>query len=145
MGSLYRSARCAFVHLVRQRGRIGSGLALGGDVMDANQPFDEGFFGDFYVRKFVHKVGDPYQGHSHFIDHAGQLLSGEVVIYWRDPDGSAGETPMKGPSIVNMPAGRHHRIEAIGGDASWLCWFSYSEAARVHGLEFDRNTFHREA
>lgn len=86
--------------------------------------------GGFYVRAFEHKVGEPYQGHEHYIDHVGNLLSGKARVYWRDRDGTEGVIEMLVPSKIHMPKDRWHRIEAIE-DTRWECWFSKAEADRL--------------
>lgn len=88
--------------------------------------------GGFYVRPFTHKKGEVYQGHAHYIDHVGNLVSGAVRVHWRDPDGTEGIVEMLVPSKIHMPAGRHHRIEPLE-DSRWECWFAKAEADRIYG------------
>lgn len=90
--------------------------------------------GGFYIRPFSHKKGVDYVGHSHFIDHVGNLLSGQVRVHWKDPDGTAGVTEMLVPCKIHMPAERHHRLEILE-DAEWECWFAQAEADRVYGAD----------
>lgn len=87
--------------------------------------------GGFYIRPFQHRAGEVYLGHSHYIDHVGNLVSGAVRVHWKDPDGSEGVIEMLVPSKIHMPAGRHHRIEPLV-DSVWECWFSKAEADRIY-------------
>jgi hypothetical protein len=71
---------------------------------------------------------------AHYIDHVGNLLSGQVRVHWKDPDGTTGVIEMLRPCKINMPAGRHHRLEILE-DTKWECWFAKAEADRIYGDE----------
>lgn len=87
--------------------------------------------GGFYIRPFHHAKGAQYQGHSHYIDHVGNLVSGKVRVHWSEGDES-GVIDMLVPCKIHMPAGRHHRLEIIE-DAVWECWFAQAEADKIYG------------
>lgn len=104
-------------------------------VIDAtNAVENQGGFvglGGFYVRQFMHKKGSNYIGHAHHIDHVGNLLSGQVRVHWRDPDGAKGVIDMLVPSKIHMPKDRWHQIECMTDEASWECWFAQAEDDRL--------------
>lgn len=103
-------------------------------INEANAEDHRGGFvgtGGFYIRPFEHKAGTEYVGHSHYIDHVGNLVSGKVRVHWSEGEQS-GVIDMLVPSKIHMPAGRFHRIEVIE-DALWECWFAKAEADRIYG------------
>ena len=92
-----------------------------------------GFVGGLYVRPFDMPKGSIHKGHSHYIDHVGDLVSGAVRIRWRREDGSAeGVTDVLVPAMITVRADTWHEIEALE-DSKWRCIFSEAEAEKVHG------------
>lgn len=98
--------------------------------------FRGGFLGSggFYVRPFKLKAGDRKQGHSHYINHLGMLLSGRARVHWRNPEGlQSGIVELRAPwAALHIRADYWHEIEAIT-DVEWACIFSKAEADRVYG------------
>lgn len=89
-----------------------------------------GFVGDggFYVRPMTLSKGSVHKGHSHYIDHVGNLVSGAVRVHWRREDGSAeGVTDVLVPAKILVRADTWHQIEALENSV-WECWFSRAEA-----------------
>jgi len=106
-------------------------------VDEANIDLFRGGFlgrGGYYVRPFSLKAGQRKPGHAHYINHLGLLLSGQVRIHWRKPDGSeAGTVEIRTPwAAMHIRADYWHEIEAIT-DVEWACIFSKAEADRVYG------------
>lgn len=88
--------------------------------------------GGFYIRPMTFKAGDLHHGHDHYIDHVGNLVSGQVRVHWKDKNGDSGVIEMLVPSKIHMPAGRFHRLEFLT-DGIWECWFAQAEADRLYG------------
>lgn len=101
-------------------------------VIDASNAdlYQGGFLGDggFYVRPMILKKGTKHKGHSHEIDHVGNLVSGSARVRWRREDGSAeGVTDVLVPAKMTIRADTWHEIEALE-DSVWECWFARAEA-----------------
>lgn len=85
----------------------------------------------FFIRPFTLKAGESHKGHSHFIDHVGNLLSGQAEIRWRREDGSdEGVIEMRVPAKILIRADTWHEIVAIT-DVSWECWFARADAEKL--------------
>jgi hypothetical protein len=93
--------------------------------------------GGFYRRLMEIKPGKPHNGHSHYINHTGELLTGDGVrIHWHhehDLD-DCGVTEVLAPFVtIDIKANYWHSFELIGGPVLWRCWFAKAEADLVYG------------
>lgn len=91
-------------------------------------------FGGFYIRPFRLQAGERKQGHAHYINHLGMLLSGRARVHWRKPDGSeSGIVELRSSwAALHIRADYWHEIEALT-DIEWACIFSKAEADRIYG------------
>jgi len=97
--------------------------------------------GAFFVRRFVMPAGDVHAGHSHWIDHVGNLVSGQALVRWRREDGSAeGEIEMLVPAKILVRADTWHEITALT-PCVWECWFSRDAAEKLTDEEGRRNWY----
>lgn len=101
-------------------------------TIDASNAADHqgGFLGDggFYVRPIEMRAGAVHKGHSHYIDHIGELVRGKVRIRWRREDGSAeGVVDVLVPALLTIRKDTWHSIEALE-PSYWRCWFARAEA-----------------
>ena len=95
----------------------------------------------FFIRPFELKAGQEHKGHSHFIDHVGNLVSGQARVEWRREDGTAeGTIDMLIPSKILIRADTWHRIVALT-DITWECWFSRADADKLTDDEGRRQWF----
>jgi hypothetical protein len=117
------------------RNREGSWIVK--TIDETNADLHQGGFvgeGGFYVRRWTGHRGQVCKGHAHWIDHVGNLVSGQVRIRWRNPDtGEEGIVEMLVPSKICVRAERWHQIEALTDGVIWECWFAAAEADRVYG------------
>lgn len=74
------------------------------------------FCGGVYAKECVIKEGFEIRQHAHTYDHMSILAQGCAVV-WR---GEEQET-YYAPTVIEMPAGIEHAIEAVNGDAVWYC------------------------
>lgn len=87
--------------------------------------------GAFFIRPIVLAPGEQHAGHSHYIDHVGNLVSGQAVVKWRREDGSGeGEIRLLVPCKLLIRADTWHEITAIT-PVQWECWFSRDAADRM--------------
>lgn len=109
----------------------------GGFGDSAWAPEQRGMFvadGAFYIRQMLWPKGENHDGHSHWIDHVGNLVSGAAIVRWRDEADASlcGEYHMLVPSKIPVLANRWHHIEFLE-DSVWECWFAKAEADRIYG------------
>jgi quercetin dioxygenase-like cupin family protein len=85
----------------------------------------------FMVRPIDLAAGQRHKGHAHYIDHVGNLVSGQARVHWRREDGSdEGVIEMLVPAKVLIRADTWHEIEAVT-DCVWECWFAAASAAQL--------------
>jgi len=99
--------------------------------------YESGFVGEHtYIRRFKLAKGEKKDGHSHYIDHTGNLVSGAARITWHHETDLMrhGVIDLLVPAKVDIRADCWHEIEALE-DSVWECWFSAHEAERVYGVE----------
>jgi quercetin dioxygenase-like cupin family protein len=90
-------------------------------MIDIDLQIRHHFSAGLYARQMMLPRGHFAVTHAHHYDHLSILASGEVTV---EADGV--ERQYKAPAVITIPAGVHHRIEALE-DAVWFCVHATSE------------------
>lgn len=97
--------------------------------------------GAFFIRPIDLAAGEQHAGHSHYIDHVGNLVSGQALVKWRREDGSAeGEIVLLVPCKLLIRADTWHEITALT-PLRWECWFSRDAAQKLTDEEGRRHYY----
>ncbi len=78
------------------------------------------FSSNLYAKHMVIKDGFEVSSHKHNFDHLSILSSGCVIL---EVDGE--QSTHYSPTVIEIKAGKTHKIQAVNGDAVWFC---------IHGI-----------